>query len=283
VLDDTQGWSVSSASAQTHDRRRTNSRRIVKAMRPPTILYLQTIEGEERMRMSKYFGALLVVLAFSMSAVATASAEEHLWKWLPGTVGETFTGKLHEKTTATLQEVKGAAIKCTALSVLLEGSELVKEGSTEGKDATLALAVLHFTGCKALGLEVHSKGDAKEVILAHVEIHNCLIEWLKEAHLDGVLILPLEVVLESGANVLTTVLDKKTTGFVAPLKKVGVSEYLLDARQTEGVQEVKKCEGGEENSLKTLLAKATEEKNAGEEIKVLLLFDKTFDKEEVLS
>ena len=240
------------------------------------------------MRMFKFMGALIVVLAFTMIGVATASAAEALWQWLPGTVGETFKGELDEGK-AILQETEEDGkdgkikIECATLSILLEGSELLKEGSTNGKDATLALAVLHFTGCTTGGLPVHSPGDEAGVILSHVEIHNCLIEWLKTAKLDGVLILPLELTLEVGATVVTTVLDKKGTGFVAPIKKIGVSQYLIDARQTGGLQEVKLCEGGEEESLLTLLAGAKKENKAAEEIKALIKFDKTFDKEEVLS
>jgi len=248
------------------------------------------------MRMFKLLCAMALVLAFCMIGVATASAAETLWPFLPGTVGETFTGKLHEKTKAFLQEEGGARIECAAASILLETSILLKNGSTEGKDATLWLATIHFSGCKALGLEVHTKGDEKEILLVHIEGHNCLIEWLKVAKLDGVLILPLEVVILSGKGetekVITTVLDKAfeeggkklSTAFVAPLKKIGVSEYLLDARQTEGKQEVEKCEGSEvTDRLKTLLNGAAKETNAGEEVKAILLFDKTFDKEETLS
>jgi len=49
------------------------------------------------MRIFKLIGALVVVLAFSVVAVATsASAKETLWKWLPGSVGETMKGKSGE-------------------------------------------------------------------------------------------------------------------------------------------------------------------------------------------
>lgn len=244
------------------------------------------------MRTFKLIGTLVAALAFSMIGVAMASAAETLWPFLPGSVGETFTGNLDEGE-AVLQEEKGAEggskIKCKALAILLTGSELVKEGSTSEKDATLSLAVMHFTGCKAesaIGLvEVHTKGDEKEVILTHTEIHNCLIEWLGKTKQDGVLILPLEAVIENGiVGVVTTVLDKKGTGFVAPIKKIGVSQYLIDAKQTNGLQEVKKCEGGAETeSLTTLLAGAKEENLAGEDVKALIKFDKTKDVEEVLN
>ena len=144
------------------------------------------------MRIFKLIGALVVVLAFSAVAVATsASAEEVLWKWLPGSVGETLKGETGPALLAFLDEKKQFDLKCTNGTLLLtytfkagEGenpkevtasSELVKEGSTEGKDATLALFIIHFTGCKTLGLGANSVGDVKEVILVHVEAHNCMI------------------------------------------------------------------------------------------------------------
>jgi hypothetical protein len=222
-----------------------------------------------------------VVLAFaSMIAGATASAAEVPWEFLPGSKGETFTGKLHAETKATLQEVGNATFKCSQLEILLAGSELT--GPKE-KDSTEAIAALHFSKCESAGLALNSKGDASGVILTNIDMHTCLIEWLGKPKQDGVLILPLgEVVLEALKKPITIVLDTNTAGFVAPLKKIGVSEYLLDVRQKEGVQEVKLCEGGVENSLKALLAGVEKEVNAGEELKAIIKFDKTKDKEEEL-
>lgn len=238
------------------------------------------------MRMFKFLGALIAVLAFSIIGVATVSAAEVEWPFLPGSKGETFTGELHKETKATLQEEGSGAINCKKLSILLTDATLKASSELTGpkeKDSTNALAILHFSECEFAGLAANSAGDASGVILAHVEMHTCLIEWLGKAKQDGVLVLPLEVVIEALKTPQLTVLDTKSTAFIAPLKKIGVSEYLLDAIQTEGLQEVKKCEGGEENSLKILLAKATTENNAGEGVKAIIRFDKTIDKEEILA
>src|SRR3978361_1495558 len=110
------------------------------------------------MRSIKLIGAMFVVLAFSAVAVATASAAETLWKWLPGSVGETFTGKSEK---ASLQQKKvgeegGLTITCANSKVLLEGSALIKEGSTSEKDATLSTAHIHFEKCTVAGLPVNS-------------------------------------------------------------------------------------------------------------------------------
>ena len=238
------------------------------------------------MRTFKYLGALILVLAFSMIGVASASAAEVLWPFLPGSVGETFTGQLDEGE-GILQEDSGGAFKCKKLEIT---ASLLEEGSVNKKDATLSLGLLNFKECSALGLEVHSEGDANGVILAHVEIHNCLVTWLGTAKLDGVLILPLETKLFIGATLFTTILDKKAEGvkpataLVAPIKKIGVSHYLIDAKQKSGLQELQECEGAAIKAhLMTLLPKATEEKEAAEEIKALIKFSKKIDVEEVLS
>jgi len=233
------------------------------------------------MRYLKLAGALALVLAFSMIGVATALAVEVLWPWLPGSKGETFTGSL-DKATAVLQidDGQGTNITCTAVSILLAGSEL---DGPEAKDSTLALTTPHFTGCKLGKVEVHSEGDEPEVILAHIEMHNCLIEWLKKAKQDGLLILPLELKILSGATRIVTILDKEGNGFLAPVNKIGVSQFLINAKQKEGLQEVKLCEGGKEDSLLVLPAGAEKEIEAAEELEVLIKFDKTKDKEEVLN
>src|ERR1700722_7137471 len=141
------------------------------------------------MRMFKLIGAIAVVLAFSAVAVATASAETTLWRWLPGSVGETFTAKSGK---AALQMKGGALITCQSSKIELKGSELLKEGSSEGKGATLELAIIDFVGCKTLGFAINSKGDATETILVHLELHNCVIK----SGDFGILFQPLETTLE---------------------------------------------------------------------------------------
>jgi hypothetical protein len=101
------------------------------------------------MRTFKLAGALIAALALLAVAAATASAEEVLWKWLPGKAGETFKGGSGK---ATWQEKGGASILCKKSETKAKEGELLEEGSTEGKDATLALAFIHASGCTTLGL-----------------------------------------------------------------------------------------------------------------------------------
>jgi hypothetical protein len=230
------------------------------------------------MRIFKLIGALVVVLAFSAVAVATASAAETLWKLLPGTVGETFTGKSGK---ATLQIKGGASIKCEKSTILLtseevEGkpkSELLKEGSTEGKDATLALAVIKFEGCNSAGLEAHSLGDSAKIILVHVEIHTCMI---KKEHF-GLLIKPLLVHLEvPEAKQLIEVLGD----LVALLEALPTEpkHFELNITQVAGVQGIEKCEGGEKETLESSVNHGPYIQSGEEAKEGLLLFDGTFDK-----
>jgi hypothetical protein len=224
------------------------------------------------MRIFKLIGALVVALAFSAVAVSTASAAETLWRWLPGTVGETFEGKTGE---VTLQMKGGGTIKCQKSLVLLSNaeakvnSELIKEGSTEGKWATLALALIDFESCTTAGLSINSLGDKPGIVLAHVEIHNCLIK--KEHH--GLLIKPLPLHIEVPA---VKELLEVTGNFIALIQPL-ISEprhFELNITQKEGIQGIEKCEGG---NAETLLVSVNEGAfvQSGEEAKEgLLLFDK---------
>src|SRR3978361_1163961 len=124
------------------------------------------------MRSLKLIGAMFVVLAFSAVAVATASAAETLWKILPGSVGETFTGKSGK---ATLQQKGGISITCASSSIALSSTELLKEGATSEKDATLSKATVDFEKCTSAGLPTNSVSDASGIILVKVNIHNCMI------------------------------------------------------------------------------------------------------------
>jgi hypothetical protein len=230
------------------------------------------------MRIAKLIGALFVVLAFSAVAVATASAAETLWKWLPGTVGETFTGKSGQ---ATLQlaevEASKPSIVCAKSLLLLPKSELLAEGATGGKDATLALGILHFEGCTSFGLAANSEGDAAGIILAHLEIHNCMINAAKKEF--GLLITPLPLHIEI-PSVKKLILVRGA--FVAKLEgKEGTKQlvFSLVVEQKEAKQTIPKCEGGVENTLEGSLDGKTFVK-AGEEAKGGTIgFDMTLDKE----
>ena len=224
------------------------------------------------MRILRLACALVAALVLGAFAVATANAAETLWRWLPGSVGETFTVK---SGTVTFQFKGGATFNCTASEIALAGSELIKEGSTEGKDATLALAVLKITGCKALGSGIHSVGDSVETILLHLEIHNCLIK----SGDFGLLIKVLETTIEGLIGASSFVLKGSFIGLVA---NSGANKYPLNIKQTAGAQEIEKCEGGEKDTLLASTNGGAFTQTALEVKEDTLSFDKTKDKEEEL-
>jgi hypothetical protein len=231
------------------------------------------------MRILKLAGALVAMLAFSAVAVATASAAETLWRWLPGSVGETFEGKQTVET-GKLTTASKLIILCKAGSLLLVGSELTeKEDAENKKDATLGLATIHFEKCTAAGLAANSLGDASGVILVHIEIHNCVIS---EKPLEfGLLILPLLIHIEvPSAGLLIEILEKGL--FIARIKPDVGDEtkhnFLITAKsKVAGVsQDPEKCEGGEKE---VLLVKddAKAEETATLDTEVLIKFDLTKD------
>jgi hypothetical protein len=191
------------------------------------------------MRMFKIIGALALVLAFSAIGVATASAEETLWKWLPGSAGETFTTSSAK---ATLEGLNGSKITCTKSKGT---GELLKEGTIEGKDATLGLATITFEGCLVENvLPTNSLGDASGVILAHLEIHNCMI---KPGDF-GLLIKTLPVHLEVPAVGLLINVEGDFVALLEATKNKKV--FNLNAKQkAAGDQEITKCEGGNAETL----------------------------------
>ena len=223
------------------------------------------------MRTIKLIGAMFVVLAFS--AVATASAAETLWKWLPGSVGETFTGKSGK---ATLQVKGGISSTCAKSTIKLTGAELIKEGSTSEKDATLAIAAIDFEECTAAGLPMNSVGDAAKTILAKLAIHNCMI---KAGDFGLLFKLTEEVKVEVPSTKLTIIFKGSFVGLIEGKAGTKALTFLLNIKQKEGKQEIEKCEGG---VAQTLLAKIDVGvfAPAGEEAKEgTLTFDMTKDTE----
>jgi hypothetical protein len=220
----------------------------------------------------KLICALALVLVSSAVAVATASAAETLWRLLPGSAKETFTGKGGN---ALLETVGGDKIVCTASTVLLtsggSSSELLETGGS------LALALIHFTGCKTEGIiPANTKGDEKEVILAHLEFHFCLI---KKSDL-GLLIKTLPIQIEVPAVALTIEINGAIVALIASLEAKDKKHAELNIKQTKGVQEIEKCEGGAKQTL-TFKADAATAENAGTAVTAgtgLLLLDGTIDK-----
>ena len=228
------------------------------------------------MRTLRFIGALIGALAFGAFAVATANAAETLWRWLPGSAGETFTGKSGKSTF----EIKGGNVTtCTASEIGAKTGELLKEGSTEGKDATLALVISKLTGCKAFGLfPINSKGDPAEVILLHLEIHNCVIK----SGDFGLLFTLLEVTLEVPAAKEVLVLKGSFIGLVEA-NKGKENDFLVNIKQKGGVQEIERCEGGEFNTLFSSLNGGAFIQTGIEVSEFLLAFDKVKDaKEEIM-
>ncbi len=190
------------------------------------------------MRAFKLISALLVVLALTAIAASTASAAETLWEILPGNEGETFTAK---SGTAILQEKGGLAIKCQESSILLVDSSIV------GTTKTLALAIIHFGNkCQAAGLATNSLGDPANFILAHVEIHTCIIST--SPLVGGLLIkiLPLHLEVPS-----VKLLIEVTGSLVVPItpNETETKNYKLEIKQAAGEQGIKLCLGGAEESL----------------------------------
>jgi hypothetical protein len=222
------------------------------------------------MRTFKLVAALALVLVSSAIAVASASAVEILWRWLPGSAKETFTGKSGQ---AKLVTVGGKKIVCTKSLVLLTFGEASSE--LLEKEAKLALALIHFEGCKAEGiLPVNSEGDEKEIILVHLELHNCLI---KKGD-NGILFLPLPVHLVVPSVGLTIEVTGSFVGLISALTG-DKKHYELNIKQSaNGVQEFKLCEGGAEESLKSKDDTAVAENASEDAAEGLVLFDGTIDK-----
>ena len=228
------------------------------------------------MRYLKLIGALAVVLAFSaLGVVSAASGAETLWRWLPGSVGETFKGEFGPGT-LTILPAK-AKMVCAKGKILLAGSQLV--GTAGEKDATLALVTIHLEGCKAEGIfAANSLGDNPEIILLHLEFHNCVINKANKEF--GLLILPLETHIEiPAAKLLVTLLEKGL--YIARIAQEGAAAAKITAELKEGKQNPEKCEGGEAEGL---LMKIDNNAEEGAEINFTakIEFCKQFDAEETI-
>jgi hypothetical protein len=109
----------------------------------------------------------------------------------------------------------------------------------------------------------------------HLEIHNCLIK----AGDPGLLIKVLPVHVEAPATKLLITLEG---AFIALIKEVAANKFELNIKQTEGKQEIGKCEGGTAQSL-TAKTDAEPIRNAGLEMaETFIEFDKTLDASETI-
>jgi hypothetical protein len=227
------------------------------------------------MRLFKLIGALLAALALSaIVLVATASAAETLWKWLPGSVGETFKGKSGIVEFRSTDEGKALTITCKKSTISLAGSELIKEGSTEGKDATLVLFLDDDEECSSLGLPINSVGDKAGIILWHVEGHGCLIGKGKFGWLLEILQVHLEI---PAAKILMLLRGAVIGELLGGKEGEKLLTYKLDLNAPGGVQAIKLCEGGKENKLESSLNGVTFFPTTVEAKEAVLEFDMTKD------
>ena len=109
----------------------------------------------------------------------------------------------------------------------------------------------------------------------HLEIHNCLIK----AGDPGLLIKVLPLHVEAPATKLLVTLEG---AFIALIKEAAANKFELNIKQTEGKQEIEKCEGGTAQSL-TAKTDSEPTRNAGLEMsETFIEFDKTLDSSEAI-
>jgi hypothetical protein len=227
------------------------------------------------MRSVRLIGVLIAMLAVGAITIATASAAETLWKWLPGSVGETLTGKTGKFTISG----KSGTFTCSKSTIALPNASLLEEGSTEKKAATLALVKVDIEGCTSLGLPVNSVGDSSGTILLHFKIHNCMIGanhsgWslviFGNLHVE----IPATKLLWLFRGFLIILLEAKEG------TKAKTFSFNMKTVKGEGKeQEFKKCEGGEEAKLEGAVDSETFEPVTMETKEASITFDGTKDKE----
>jgi hypothetical protein len=189
------------------------------------------------MSLSRLAGCALAALVIAaLSGAAAASAEIILWKWLPGAAGEHFSGKTGK---TTLQETReegglGTAVTCKESKLVERESELTSPAT----DATLATALITFSGCKAFGVAIESLGDLSGVILARLALHNCIISGTTK----GVIIEPEPFHVDVPA---TGLLIEIGGHFIAEIKAAAPPAVLwtLVISQREARQAISTCEG----------------------------------------
>lgn len=206
------------------------------------------------MRTFKFLGALMVVMAFSAIAVATASAAEVLWHFLPGANGTKFTG---DSGKSTLQVVGG-------LSITSPKSTSTGELTSEG---TLGTTTITFKEATTAGLPVNSEGDASGIIKVKAKLHNCLIA----AGDRGVKLEIEEVKLVVPSTKLTVAIKGALIVLVSPFEEKA-TKYALTVTQKEGKQGIEKCEGGTAQTLLTSIDKGTFTQSAQESKEALIDF-----------
>jgi hypothetical protein len=181
--------------------------------------------------------------------------EKGLPEFLPGSGSYTATsGK------STLETKAKSSIEC---------SSSADEGSLSGvKKGTITM---DFKGCKASGLAARSLGDASESILLHGATTLCYIN--KSTKKVGMLIEMPSGGLHVEVSTLGTLLliTGAVIGTIEPVNTSKTGPYKIKFKETAGVQEVTKCEGGSEEILKTSVNGGAAEQS-GESTEVELTF-----------
>jgi hypothetical protein len=176
-----------------------------------------------------------VVIALALTAVVSATAFAANPEFLPGTAGAKFTGKSGK---ATLAIKGGSTITCK--------ESVVEKGNGELLGPKTGLAIIDFKGCTAFGLPANTLGDAKEIILVHVETELCTISLVPLV--VGIIFTPLPVHIEIPSVGLLVSVTGSFVGSLTPLNTL-TTTYTLTIAQSGGVQAIEKCEGGAARTL----------------------------------
>jgi hypothetical protein len=186
--------------------------------------------------------ALFALLALGAMSVSIASAAEI--KPASGT----FKGESKESSKL-VAETKGT-IECTSNT---------DEGTiTSAKEGVLTV---DFKGCTVFGIVgAHSLGDKEGIILVHGTVLLCDINKAKEE--VGFEVHPENVHIEVAGKLLTVI--GWAIGRITPVKS-STKTFTVKFAEKEGktgIQEVKACEGGKEETLLTSEGTGAFEKSA---------------------
>jgi hypothetical protein len=192
------------------------------------------------MRRLKKMGVVITALLAlaALGATMAASASAALPEFEPGgKAGEKFTST---SGAGTLEEGGQPAITCTADT---------DTGEFIGTSKKEILSTIDFTTCSVFGIVgAHSLGDKEGTILVHVTGVLCYLNKTKK-EVGVTLALPSAGIHIEVAGKLLLVTGT-AIGLVKPVNtRSKTGEIIL--KQSKGVQEFTKCEGGSEETLKT--------------------------------
>jgi hypothetical protein len=162
---------------------------------------------------------------------------------------------------ATIAASGGPKITCT------KGTDTGEITSEETANTTI-----DFSECTVLGIvTAHSLGDAAGTIL--VFSSGTLCELSESEHHVGLQLTPSGKLHIEGSGVLASV-EGTVIGELTPVNKKSLSEELVFEQSSEGVQKIKRCEGGSEEHLSVAENEGTA-KGASMEVKDKISAEKT--------